>query len=91
MEASGPDQITLWAHDVTARPGATYRYRVVVTLLNPLFNRDSQLNDEQREAYADRLGLESQTSDWIEVAVPPARRFFLVSASPRPVPSVFVL
>ncbi len=80
-EDTSPEQMTVWAHDLSARPGTTYRYRIVVSLLNPLFKRDAQLNDQQRDQYANRLGLESDTSQWVEVQVPPVRRFFLVHAN----------
>ena len=78
---TGPEQMTVWAHDLSARPGTTYRYRIVVSLLNPLFKRDAQLNDQQRDQYANQLGLESDASQWVEVQVPPVRRFFLVNAN----------
>jgi hypothetical protein len=77
------DQIAFWAHDITVRPGATYRYRVRVSVLNPLFQQE-QLVEEQRRAYAGKLSLESTPSDWTPpVEVEPDHYFFLVGGTPR--------
>lgn len=81
--AVAEDQIAFWAHDITARPGATYRYRVRVSVLNPLFQQE-QLVEEQRRAYAGKLSLESTPSDWTPpVEVEPDHHFFLVGGAPR--------
>jgi hypothetical protein len=47
---SSTEPITVWHHDIDAVRGATYRYDVRVKVNNPLFNRGSQLKDEQRDA-----------------------------------------
>lgn len=69
--------VTLWAHDITTRPGETYRYRVTVELLNPLFH----INDVQREQYTEyfnKLSLRSEPGPWSEaVRVDPELYYFL--------------
>lgn len=52
------DRLEVWAHDVTVKPGQTYRYRLVVAVINPLFQR-REPRPEQREKYFERLTLES--------------------------------
>ncbi|MCC7192005.1 MAG: hypothetical protein IT444_04395 [Phycisphaeraceae bacterium] len=52
------DRIEVWAHDVTVKPGQTYRYRLVVAVLNPLFQR-REPRPEQREQYFEKLAIES--------------------------------
>jgi len=59
------DRVAIWAHDLTIEPGRVYRYRVIVSVLNPLFQR-GRLTDEQRAQYYHRLSLESAPSSWSE-------------------------
>ncbi|MEX0652977.1 MAG: hypothetical protein WD534_17295 [Phycisphaeraceae bacterium] len=81
------DEVQVWAHDLTAEPGNTYRYRVVVTVLNPLFQR-SRLADEQTEAYFNKLALwpdeaELESTPWSRpVELDPEHYFFLVDGAP---------
>lgn len=78
--------VRVWAHDLTVEPGATYRYRLIVSVLNPLFQQD-RVPAEQRDQYHDRvaLGPDEQTlaeTDWTDpVRVSPDYRFFLVGGS----------
>ncbi|MBI1336191.1 MAG: hypothetical protein GC164_04420 [Phycisphaera sp.] len=73
----------LLTHDITAQPGKTYRYRLRVSLLNPLFKQD-ELAPEQRETDYNKLSIESQWSDWSDpVKTLDNQRFFLVSATPQ--------
>ncbi|MEO1008094.1 MAG: hypothetical protein AAFX79_05985 [Planctomycetota bacterium] len=71
----------MWAHDVTARAGATYRYRTRLAINNPAFGRDSVLIDEQK-AMAESPILLSEASPWSDpVQVAPKTAFFVVSAN----------
>ena len=54
--AGGAEEVSVWAHDLTAEPGGTYRYKLVAAALNPLF-RYSRVAPEQREANRDRVAL----------------------------------
>jgi hypothetical protein len=70
------DLITLWAHDLTAKPGEIYRYRVRVALVNPLFQQ-TQLVPEQRQKYANELSVLSEPSAWTQpVRVDPEHYYF---------------
>ncbi|MEM9251942.1 MAG: hypothetical protein AAGB29_06290 [Planctomycetota bacterium] len=57
-----PDEVRVWAHDVTVEPGKTYRYRVVVTVRNPLFRQTSVPPEQKAENY-DRLTLGPSEED----------------------------
>ncbi|MEO1236225.1 MAG: hypothetical protein AAFX76_05495 [Planctomycetota bacterium] len=81
-----PETITVWAHDLTAEPGQTYRYKIVVGVLNPLY-RFSRLNPEQLEANQDRLTLlpdpaELESAVWsAPITLDPEFYFFLTGGS----------
>ncbi len=78
---SHPSWLRIWAHDITAKPGAIYRYQLQVSLLNPLFQR-AQLTGEQRQRYFHQLAVNSAPSAWTkQVPIEPAYRFFVVAGS----------
>lgn len=73
--------LRFWVHDIDVEPNTTYRYRVIVDVLNPLFRRQQSLAAEQRPQ-ADGVTVRSEASSWTEgVKVDPFVRFFLVGAS----------
>ncbi|MFI4917334.1 MAG: hypothetical protein ACIAS6_12615 [Phycisphaerales bacterium JB060] len=75
------DNARLWAHDVTAQPGKTYRYRTRLAVNNPMFGREPVLIEEQRPLAASPV-LFSEPSAWSNpVVVAPKTAFFLASAS----------
>ncbi len=57
-------QIQLWAHDLRVEEGKTYRYRVRVYVINPLYSR--RMAAEQAEQYTDRFKIASDFSPWSE-------------------------
>ncbi len=74
-------EVKMWAHDLTAVPGVTYKYRCRVVLNNPLF--DQALPEKSK-----RLGRESLVrSDWSgwspAVTVDPNEFFAMTSAQTR--------
>lgn len=72
----------VWAHDVTAKPGSTYRYRLALAINNPLFGRGSVLPAEQAELGKQPLVI-GKPSEWTSpVRVPGDRYMFLTAASP---------
>lgn len=82
-----PD-VQLWAHDVVATPGSTYRYRVRVVMNNPLFGR--QLQPGQESLAAEPLA-RGEWSEWTApVFVEPTHWYAITSAAtpnqaaPRP-------
>jgi hypothetical protein len=74
-----------WAYDENAKPGETYRYNVIYSLRNPVFNTVNVTADEalsqQFALTVDRdMQWEEQWSDPVEVA--PINRFFMRSLKP---------
>ncbi len=81
-------KIQVWAHDLSIEPGKTYRYRVVVAVLNPLY-RQKRIQAEQRDENYDKLALgpdpeELESSDWSDpVHVDGEHYFFMVKGSAK--------
>lgn len=80
-------KITVWAHDLSVKPGQTYRYRLIVSVINPLF-RQRRVAPEQRAEHFNRMALgpdpyELAESPWSDpVKIDPEYYFFLVSGNP---------
>jgi len=73
------DEVKLWAHDMTATPGAAYRYRMRVVVNNPLFG--ANLVESQKALGANSL-LAGEFSEWSDVVeVDDLSDFFIISAS----------
>jgi len=76
-----PD-VNIELHDLTVRPGATYRYRVRVAVLNPLFRVQKGLAKILIEQNVNELAKISEPSEWSQqVKVMPENHFFVVSAN----------
>ena len=81
-------EIKVWAHDLTVEPGKTYRYRVIVSVLNPLF-RQSRVPESQQQEFFNQVALgpaeqELEASPWTEpVRVDPERYFFFIQGAPQ--------
>lgn len=72
--------VTVWAHDPSAKPGETYRYRVVAWFTNPLFGNANALEESQK-AKAAAAAVASAPSEWSSpVTVEPSVRFVLTSS-----------
>lgn len=75
--------IRVWAHDMTAGKGRTYRYRLVLELSNPMFGRAAVLPEDQRE-YSERLTIATAPSEWTEpIEVYRDKYYFVSSAKPE--------
>lgn len=80
------DEVRVWAHDITVEPGKTYRYRVIVNVLNPLFRR-SNINKQQRAENYRKIALgpdpdELESSPWSRpITTDPVNFFWLVDGS----------
>ncbi|MBU6413952.1 MAG: hypothetical protein KGS45_10805 [Planctomycetes bacterium] len=73
--------LKIWAHDVSAVPGKTYRYRLRVVINNPFFGQAASLKDDQK-IFAKEVLLRGDWSAWgMEVAVEPQTQFFITSAA----------
>ncbi len=78
-EEQEPQKMKLIAHDITVRPGVTYRYRLRVRVLNPLFQQN-RLIKEQLENEAKQLAVDSQPTPWSEpISIEPRLQFFVMS------------
>jgi hypothetical protein len=81
-----PDTVTVWAHDLTVEPGKTYRYKISVAVLNPLF-RNPRLTPEQRRENQNRIAVgpseaDLEDVDWsAAVTTDPEHYFFALSGS----------
>jgi hypothetical protein len=75
-------EIVMWAHDITAVPGTTYRYRGVVQVYNPFYARTSSLIDSQKELAANFV-MASPPSEWTEpMEISRPLRHFITRATP---------
>jgi hypothetical protein len=75
------DDILVWGHDLTVKPGITYRYRVTVSVYNPFFGKKRSLVKDQ-QSLAEAFTLNSDASDWTPpVRIHPLRRVFITSAT----------
>lgn len=73
----------VWAHDLTATPGAVYRYRIRYSVNNPLFGRERSLGSDEPSllALAKQPLVHSPWSDWTQpVNVGRSSYFFVTSA-----------
>ena len=75
-------EVFSWTHDPSIQPGATYRYRAVVSFYNPFFTRGFQL-DPQQEYLGLLPTLDTAVSDWSSpIQVDAGTEFFLTEATP---------
>lgn len=77
------DRITVWSHDVSARPGETYEYRVRLVLPNPLKGYEQNMPDDQR-ALAVQSVIESDFSPWSAPIEAPRRAYMFVEGVSMP-------
>jgi hypothetical protein len=83
--------IQIWAHDLDAKRGAAYRYRVRIGVSNPLFGQQRELKQQDAEI-SRRYAIFTAVSDWSEpVVVDPDVYYFITGASGKtnltPVPN----
>lgn len=84
--APKPGMIKVWAHDLTVEPGKTYRYKLLVAGVNPLF-RQKRAPQEQVEQNFHKVALgpdksELDQAEWTApVRVYPEREFFMLTGS----------
>ncbi|MEM9913766.1 MAG: hypothetical protein AAF911_02265 [Planctomycetota bacterium] len=82
------DVVKVWAHDLTVEPGKTYRYKVLVSVMNPLY-RFPRLNPTQLAENRNRVSLGPSEADiaaaeWSlsgQVTVEPEFYYFVDSAN----------
>lgn len=75
-------ELDVWAHDLSAEPDATYRYRLRVVVNNPFFGRRASLMADQQPLAASPT-LTSDWSAWSDpIDVLGDRYYFMVNAAP---------
>ncbi len=74
-----PD-VRLWAHDVTAVPGMTYRYRARVGVNNPVFGRGASLVSAQQEL-ARQPVLMGEPSGWSDPVEAMADQYYFITSA----------
>lgn len=75
------DSLRLWAHDVTAERGKTYRYRMTLVFNNPLFGKGAVMTADQAE-WARTTLARSEPSAWTDpVRVDRESYWFITNAS----------
>ncbi len=73
--------IRVWAHDFTATPGKTYRYRVLIATSNPLFGKGTQLASDQQKLATQQVAF-GEPSEWTPpIGVLDKRYTFVTGAS----------
>ena len=69
---------TVWAHDLSVRPGRTYQYRMRVAVFNPVYGHPD-CGDEQAKGTPELVGEWSEPS--AAVTIPPLVHFYFVGVS----------
>jgi hypothetical protein len=72
--------IRIWSHDLTAKPGKTYRYRVRVAMNNPLFAKGTSLGSSQQTLATQPVSL-GQASEWTAPVSVLDHRYIVVSGA----------
>ncbi|GJM19041.1 MAG: hypothetical protein DHS20C14_12540 [Phycisphaeraceae bacterium] len=80
-ELLASESVDVWAHDLNAEPGETYRYRVRVVLNNPLYQQNAVLDpdDASQQALADDAVTRGDWSTWTEPVDVPKRSYLFVT------------
>ncbi len=79
--APASERFLVWAHDLKVRPGAVYRYRCLLSILNPFLGRAGEVQDSQKSLAA-KSGVLTAPSEWVTVRTRSPRDFFVVEAMP---------
>ena len=73
--------VTIWAHDDTAMPGHTYRYKIIVSFRNPLFATQNLALDEKNTKILALANKEAKTEWSPPVTAPKKFDFFAVAST----------
>ncbi|MCW5765611.1 MAG: hypothetical protein KIT68_06520 [Phycisphaeraceae bacterium] len=75
--------VRVWAHDISAKRGETYRYQMRLLISNPVFGRPNNLS-ENEAGLASRYVVPTSASEWSDpVAIDPDGMYFITAASER--------
>jgi hypothetical protein len=80
------NMVNLWAIDLDTKPGHSYRYRVQVGVVNPLFNKPN-LPKEQVQVHKAKFVLLSKPSEWSQpITLETLGHYFVINGSRAPAP-----
>ncbi|MEM6458696.1 MAG: hypothetical protein AAF710_04825 [Planctomycetota bacterium] len=85
-DIQNPGEVKVWAHDLTVEPGKTYRYKVEVGVLNPLY-RFTRLPPKQKQENANRPSLgpdpeELEAAEWsTPIELDPEFYYFVIGGN----------
>ena len=82
-------KIRVISHDITAEPGKTYRYRLRIGMLNPLYHLENLQPDQKKEHY-NKLMLLSPPSEWTDPVQVDKFQYFFVRGATRTPPAAQV-
>ncbi len=77
-----PDSIPIWVHDASVEPAVTYRYRLRVSLFNPLCGSERAERSVRRQGW-----LSGQWSAWSEPVKTLQDRYFFFTGVSSPIAS----
>ncbi|MCH7792082.1 MAG: hypothetical protein IID31_07375 [Planctomycetes bacterium] len=77
------DAVRIWAHDITAEPGVTYRYRIGVVMNNPVFGRHPVMHEDQKVLADQPLAL-GEMSRWSQPVEVDRKAYFFVTNARAP-------
>jgi len=74
------EEANIWAHDITAEPGKTYRYRLRYSIPNPLFKRQTSLPANQANR-ANAKRMVSAAGEWSDPVETPLQEYYFVRSA----------
>src|SRR5205085_613498 len=82
----------IWAHDETVEPGKIYRYKIRVTVRNPVYDTKNVVADEKLSQIPELPPEDKPEEGWSgwssAVRIPSKLDFFVQSTTPGPTPQV---
>lgn len=77
------DRVIVWGHDIMARAGHTYRYRMTVRIYNPFFGHKDALMPVQHDVAITPV-VDVETTPWSDpVRIKESTRIFVTRAQPN--------
>jgi hypothetical protein len=86
LDVMGGEKLDLYCNDLTVEQGKTYRYRIRVAVVNPLYHKPS-LPPDQMKANQTKFEVFSNWTEWTKpVVIEQFQYFFVDSVQPSPYP-----
>jgi hypothetical protein len=81
------EELTIYSHDLTADPGTTYRYRLRLRVVNPLYNVPDMPDGPQKDKHQHQFLVDTEWTDWTRpIETPRLHHYWVqgISTSPPP-------